>query len=64
VGAVIVVADQSQQQTVGGGHGGGKALPLHFGLGDVSEVTIKVTWPDGSNTTHQAAANQAIEITR
>ena len=64
VGAVVVVADQSQQLTVGGGHAGGKALPLHFGLGDVSEVTIKVTWPGGQITTHQAAANQTIEISR
>ncbi len=64
VGAVVVVADQSQQLTVGGGHAGGKALPLHFGLGDASEVTIKVTWPGGQITTHQAAANQTIEISR
>lgn len=68
VGATVVVETgdtrQSQQVTVGGGHAGGKALPLHFGLGDVSEARIEVTWPDGTVTTHQGAANEVIEITR
>ena len=68
VGATVVVESgglrQSQQLTVGGGHAGGKALPLHFGLGAASEATIEVTWPDGTITTHQGRANQTLQISR
>lgn len=41
--------EQMQQITVGGGHAGGSALPLHFGLGMASEVRVSVARPDGSN---------------
>ncbi|EBA12867.1 CRTAC1 family protein, partial [Roseobacter sp. CCS2] len=68
VGATVIVQtntiSQSQQLTVGGGHAGGKALPLHFGLADASEATIEVTWPDGAITTHQDTANQTLYISR
>jgi hypothetical protein len=68
VGATVVVeADgnrQSQQLTVGGGHGGGKALPLHFGLGAAETVTVTVVWPDGQQTSHQADANQRLRLAR
>ncbi len=68
VGATVIVAAgdlrQSQQLTVGGGHAGGKALPLHFGLGDAAEAVITVRWPDGAETTHTAAAGQVINLTR
>ena len=43
---------QNRQVTIGGGHAGGQALPLHFGLGTASEVTVRVTWPDGAETHH------------
>ena len=39
---------QNQQVTIGGGHGGMDATPLHFGLGTATEVTVSVTWPDGT----------------
>jgi hypothetical protein len=68
VGATIVVEAegnrQSQQLTVGGGHGGGKALPLHFGLGAAETVTVTVVWPDGQKTSHQADANQRLRLAR
>lgn len=68
VGAVVTVqaADitQSQQLLVGGGHVGGKALPLHFGLGAAENVQIAVDWPDGSSTRHAAPVNTAIMISR
>ncbi|MCK0094061.1 CRTAC1 family protein [Yoonia sp. F2084L] len=68
VGATVVVVAgdirQSQQLTVGGGHAGGKALPLHFGLGDATEARVQVTWPDGTVTTHQGAANGVLNINR
>ena len=38
---------QSQEVTIGGGHAGGKALPLHFGLGAAREAEVRVIWPDG-----------------
>jgi hypothetical protein len=38
---------QAQEVTVGGGHGGGQAGPLHFGLGDAAEAEVRVLWPDG-----------------
>ncbi|PJI91401.1 VCBS repeat protein [Yoonia maricola] len=68
IGATVVVENgdqsQSQQVTVGGGHAGGKALPLHFGLGAASEVLVNVTWPDGIITTHQGPANETLRIDR
>ncbi|MDB2407464.1 CRTAC1 family protein [Jannaschia sp.] len=38
---------QTQEITVGGGHGGGRAGPLHFGLGEAIEAEIRIVWPDG-----------------
>ncbi|KFE33919.1 CRTAC1 family protein [Thioclava atlantica] len=38
---------QSQEVTVGGGHAGGQAGPLHFGLGADTEAELRVIWPDG-----------------
>ncbi len=39
---------QVQEVTVGGGHAGGSALPLHFGLGAAERAEVQVTWPDGT----------------
>jgi hypothetical protein len=41
---------QTQAETIGGGHAGGAAGPLHFGLGDSPEAVLRVRWPDGSVT--------------
>ena len=38
---------EAQEVTVGGGHAGGKALPLHFGLGSETTAEARVIWPDG-----------------
>ncbi|MFN3662057.1 CRTAC1 family protein [Yoonia sp.] len=61
IGAVVTVtteyATQSQQNTIGGGHAGGKALPLHFGLGAAEDAAITVTWPDGAQSRDMAPAN-------
>lgn len=68
VGATVIVETdamrQSQQLTVGGGHASGKALPLHFGLGDASEARITVRWPDGTESVHQAQASQVVTLAR
>ncbi|WP_108814785.1 CRTAC1 family protein [Loktanella sp. Alg231-35] len=66
-GVITVVADgrsQSQQLTVGGGHAGGKALPLHFGVGTANTAQIRVTWPDGTVTDQLADANTALIVAR
>ncbi len=38
----------TQERTVGGGHAGGSALPLHFGLGAAETAELRVIWPDGA----------------
>jgi hypothetical protein len=52
IGAVVELRAgtlvQTQEATVGGGHGGGQAGPLHFGLGPASEADLRVIWPDGT----------------
>lgn len=64
IGAVVMVNGQSQQKIVGGGHAGGQALPLHFGLGDVHQADISVTWPDGTTSSVTADADQTITVSR
>ena len=39
---------QAVEVTVGGGHAGGQALPLHFGLGRAGGAEARVIWPDGT----------------
>jgi hypothetical protein len=52
VGAFVEVRTpaglQTRENTVGGGHAGGSAVPLHFGLGDAAAAEVRVTWPDGT----------------
>jgi hypothetical protein len=52
VGARVTVTGdglrQVQDVTVGGGHAGGQAGPLHFGLGAQERADIRIDWPDGS----------------
>lgn len=37
-----------RELTVGGGHAGGTLLPEHFGLGETTDVSARVIWPDGT----------------
>ncbi|WP_298836955.1 CRTAC1 family protein [uncultured Roseobacter sp.] len=66
VSALVTVetARQSQVQevTVGGGHGGGQAGPLHFGLGTAEQALVTVTWPDGTQTRQSVRANQRLVL--
>jgi hypothetical protein len=70
VGAVVELRAgtlvQTQEATVGGGHGGGQAGPLHFGLGAAPEADVRVTWPDGSvSRWHRAVpGNQRLLVDR
>ena len=38
----------AREVTVGGGHAGGQAGPMHFGLGRQTEAELRVIWPDGT----------------
>jgi enediyne biosynthesis protein E4 len=69
IGAWIEVDDgnhiRAREITVGGGHSGGTSGPEHFGLGDVSDVKVRVIWPDGMKTDWMAAgASQQLTINR
>ncbi|MEM9709812.1 MAG: CRTAC1 family protein [Pseudomonadota bacterium] len=69
VGAWIEVetpeAVQTREITVGGGHGGGQAGPIHFGLGEATEARVRVIWPDGEVGEWQtAASNGLVRLTR
>ena len=39
---------QTREVTVGGGHAGGQAGPIHFGLGAARAAEVRVRWPDGT----------------
>jgi hypothetical protein len=62
IGAEVTVNGQTQQLRIGGGHAGGSALPLHFGLGDDTRATIKVVWPDGTTTQIEASGDQTLLV--
>ncbi len=56
---------QTQEITVGGGHAGGSAVPLHFGLGRASSAEIRILWPDGSASGwFTSTTGRIIRITR
>lgn len=56
----VMVGDTMQvlQKTVGGGHAGGQALPLHVGLGDATTAQVRVIWPDGTARVVAVVAGQ------
>ena len=56
---------EAREVTVGGGHAGGQAGPLHFGLGDADMVEIRVIWPDGeASDWMEVRADRRVEIWR
>jgi enediyne biosynthesis protein E4 len=56
---------QVQEVTVGGGHGGGQAGPLHFGLGLAPDADLRVQWPDGTVSDWvNIAAGRSVQIRR
>ncbi|MFK7879532.1 CRTAC1 family protein [Roseobacter sp.] len=68
VGALIELTaggvTQTQEITVGGGHAGGQAGPLHFGLGEALVADLKVTWPDGQVAHYKnISADQRLDLT-
>ncbi|KEP71076.1 hypothetical protein DL1_10525 [Thioclava dalianensis] len=51
---------QAQEVTIGGGHAGGSAVALHFGLGAATGAELRVIWPDGVRTDWQPARIDAV----
>ncbi|MEM6383200.1 MAG: CRTAC1 family protein [Pseudomonadota bacterium] len=68
IGAIVRVEaagrSQSQQNTIGGGHAGGQAVPLHFGLGEAQQASVTVIWPEGDETVHEVASGQLVRLSR
>jgi enediyne biosynthesis protein E4 len=62
VSVVTAAGTQTQQITIGGGHGGATLVPLHFGIGSEGSATVQVRWPDGSQSdvVKVSAGNQAV----
>jgi len=55
----------TQEITVGGGHAGGVAGPLQFGLGDADTAELRVIWPDGTEGTWRGVLpNARFTVTR
>lgn len=51
--------------TIGGGHAGGQLGPVHFGLGQATEVDVRVIWPDGdAGPWSRVPAGGTMEIAR
>ena len=46
----------TRENTVGGGHASGEAVPLHFGLGAADKAEIRVIWPRGAASGWQEVA--------
>lgn len=69
VGAWVELRDatgvQSREVQVGGGHAGGVAGPMHFGLGEAQVVDVRVKWPGrGWSDWEEVVANQTLRLTR
>ncbi|MEM1065531.1 MAG: CRTAC1 family protein, partial [Pseudomonadota bacterium] len=56
---------QAREITVGGGHAGGQAGPVHFGLGAAEAAELRVIWPDGSTSDWvRLEANRRVRLVR
>lgn len=55
----------TQEIMVGGGHAGGVAGPLHFGLGGAEQADLTVIWPDGATSDPVTVTpGQMLRVTR
>ena len=56
---------QAREVTVGGGHAGGQAGPVHFGLGEAGEAELRIRWPDGGVTDWMPVpVNRSVVVSR
>jgi hypothetical protein len=53
---------QAREVVRGGGHAGGQAGPLHFGLGAAETAEVRVIWPDGAVGEWQAVSPGGIRL--
>ena len=67
IGAQVIVTTEGRRQvlqkTIGGGHAGGQALPLHVGLGTAVQAQVTVLWPDGSRSSQMLVAGRHHVVT-
>ena len=68
IGAWIEVREgeslQRRENFLGGGHAGGQAGWVHFGLGAIPEAEVRVIWPDGTIGKWQKIAQGFSQITK
>nr|WP_319250891.1 CRTAC1 family protein [uncultured Celeribacter sp.] len=59
------VGRQMQEVMIGGGHGSGKSVALHFGLGTATTARLRITWPDGTVSDWQnvETVNRTLTVT-
>ncbi|TDX25423.1 CRTAC1 family protein [Rhodovulum visakhapatnamense] len=55
---------QTREVTVGGGHGGGQAGPVHFGLGAAETALLRVLWPGAGWSDWQEVAADGVVTLR
>jgi enediyne biosynthesis protein E4 len=55
---------QRRENFLGGGHAGGQAGWVHFGLGAIPEAEVRVIWPDGTIGQWQKIAQGFSQITK
>lgn len=56
---------QVREVTVGGGHAGGQAGAVHFGIGTAETAEVRVVWPDGVvSEWKQFEGNGRVEVVR
>lgn len=68
VGAWVEINDGdntwAREITVGGGHAGGSATLMHFGLGGTTAVMLRVIWPNGDTSDWmEVKANRLWQLT-
>lgn len=54
----------AREVTVGGGHAGGQAGPLHFGLGPATQAEVRVIWPDGTVSNWTSIPTDRVTVVR
>jgi enediyne biosynthesis protein E4 len=69
IGGWIEIAGEEKnwfrEITIGGGHASGSATLAHFGLGDATNVQIRMVWPDGKTSDwQQVSTNRILQVRR
>lgn len=67
IGSRITVSDshghlQLREVASGQARGGNSSLIQHFGVGDASDVNVRIRWPDGREDSHQLDSNSRYRL--